>query len=224
MTTQVLGTGGIGQEMARQLKIFAVWLGVSILAVPLVLMIHELGHLLTAIALGFHHVRLHYESVSYADQDLFWRLMQSGAKAQAAALTPFWKVAVLEIAGPLVSIATLLVACRYVRRSWIAAAIGTVAIWHFVAPLLFVWVNFRLARHGVAPMQHMGMDEFDFWMVTGVSVRTTLFIELGLIMFGLVQIERAMQKGIRLAASGAMVCGMLIGVPLYYAIGPHLLP
>jgi hypothetical protein len=224
VTTQVLGTGGIGQEMARQLKIFALWLGVSILAVPLVLLIHELGHLLTAIALGFHHVRLHYESVSYADQDLFWRLIQSGAKAQAAALAPFWKVAVMEIAGPLVSIATLFVAARYVRRFWIAAVVGTVAIWRFVAPLLFVWVNFRLARHGMVPMQHIGMDEFDFWMVTGVSVRTTLCIELGLIMFGLVQIERAMQRGIRVAASGAMGCGMLIGVPLYYAIGPHLLP
>ena len=86
----------------------------------------ELGHLLTAITLGFHQVRLHYESVTYADQGLFWQLMQSGAQAQAEALSPFWKVAVVEITG--------------------------------------------------------------------------------------------------LAACAATVSGMLIGVPLYYTIGPHLLP
>ena len=196
----------------------------SILAVPLVLMIHELGHLLTAILVGFHHIRLHYESVTYAEQGPFWGLMQSGAKAQAAVLSPFWKVAVMEIAGPLASIGMLFIAGRYARRLWVAAVIGTVAVWRFVAPALFVWVNFRLARHGMAPMQHWGMGEFDFWMVTGVSVKTTLFIELALTTVGLFLIGRALQKGTRIAARVAMGCGMLAGVPLYYAIGPHLLP
>ena len=110
MNAPVQAPGEIGRKMARPLTVFALWLGVSIVAVPLVLMIHELGHLLMAIAVGFHQVRLHYESVTYADQDLFWQRMQSGAKAQAEALSPFWKVAVVEIAGPLASLATLFIA------------------------------------------------------------------------------------------------------------------
>jgi len=68
------------------------------------------------------------------------------------------------------------------------------------------------------------MDEFDFQMLTGVSVRTTLFIELGLISIGLIIMGRAMEKGIRVASWMALVCGMSIGVPLYYDIGPHILP
>ncbi|PYV59019.1 MAG: hypothetical protein DMG98_06670 [Acidobacteria bacterium] len=89
------------KKSVRQLRAFIARLGAAVLAVPVVLMIHEFGHLLMAIILGFHNVRLHYESVSYADQNLFWGLIQSGAKAQAAAVSPFWKVAVMEIAGPL---------------------------------------------------------------------------------------------------------------------------
>jgi len=58
------------------------------------------------------------------------------------------------------------------------------------------------------------MDEFDFFMVTGVAVKTTLLIELGLITFGLIRIGRTLPKRTRLAAWAAMVSGMLIGVPL----------
>lgn len=102
--------------------------------------------------------------------------------------------------------------------------IGTVGIFHFVAPALFVWINFRNAQRGLPAMQHWGMDEFGFWMVTGMPVSTTLFIKLALIALGLVLIGRELQKGTRIAAWAAMVCGMRMGVPLYFAIGPHLLP
>ena|SRR5438876_5501160 len=140
---------GTGQEILRQLKSFIARLGAAILAVPVVLMIHEFGHLLTAITLGFHNVRLHYESVSYADQNLFWELIQSGAKAQAAAVSPFWKVAVMEIAGPVVSLATLFIAARWVRRCWIAAVIGVVATWRFIAP-----VTVCLGEFSACPARH----------------------------------------------------------------------
>lgn len=215
---------GMLKRLYRQLKVFAVWLGASILAVPVVVMVHELGHFLPAVILGFHHVRIHYESITYANDDRFWGLIQAGAKAQAAALFPFWKVATVEIAGPLMSIAMLFVAAKYARRFWIAAVIGTVGLSHFVAPALFVWKNFRNARHGLPAMQPWGTDEFDFWMLTGVPVRTILFCELALIVLGLVLVGRAMQKGTCFAAWAAMACGMGVGFLLYLAIGPHVLP
>jgi hypothetical protein len=130
----------------------------------------------------------------------------------------------MEIAGPLMSIMILFAAAKYARRFWIAAVVGIVGLFHFVAPALFVWINFRNARHGPPVMQHWGMDEFDFWILTGVSVRNILLAELALIVLGLVLVERAMQKGTRVAAWVAMVCGMRVGVPLYFAIGPHVLP
>jgi hypothetical protein len=101
-------------------------------------------------------LRLHYESVSYAGQDAFWALIQAGNPAKAAAMMPFWRVATLEIAGPLVSLTTVLVAAHYVRRCWLAAVIGTVGIFRFLAPAVFVLVNSRLTHQGLLPVPHWG--------------------------------------------------------------------
>ena len=222
--TQVVEHIPVLQRASKQARTLVAWFCASVLLLPFALMIHEMGHLLAGLALGFHHLRLHYESTSYAGQDAFWQLMQSGNPQGAAAMTPFWKVAVLEIAGPAASLGTLLAAAVYVRRYWLAAVIGTVGLFRFVAPLTFVLVNYRLARHGLPPMQHWGMDEFDFWLLTGISVKTVLWVEVGLIAVGLVFVERGITKGIRLSASLAMLCGMWVGVTLWYRFGPHLMP
>ncbi len=102
---QIIEALPFGDRAKRQASTFAVWFCASVLLVPFVLMIHEMGHLLIGLGLGFHHLRLHYESVSYAGQDEFWHFIQSGNRAAAAAITSFWKVAALEMAGPLVSLA-----------------------------------------------------------------------------------------------------------------------
>jgi len=103
MGTQVLVPHRPTTVVTRQAQVFLMFFLASALSVPPTMMVHEFGHLITAIVLGFHHVRLHFESVSYADQDSFWGLIQSGATAQAAKLTPFRRVAAMEIAGPLAS-------------------------------------------------------------------------------------------------------------------------
>ncbi len=68
------------------------------------------------------------------------------------------------------------------------------------------------------------MDEFDFWLLTGLSVKITLLIEIAVIAVGLYLIERGIRRGIRLSASAAMFGGMWAGVVLWYRFGPHLLP
>ena len=219
---QVIETLPLPQRARRQASTFAVWFCASVLLVPVVLMIHEMGHLLVGLTLGFQHLRVHYESVSYAGQNAFWMAIQAGNRAKAAASTPFWKVAALEIAGPLAWLATVLFAAVYVRRFWLAAVIGTVGIFRFLAPAAFVLVNYRLAHHGLPPIPHWGTDEFDFWLLTGVSVQITLLIELALIAVGLCLIERGIRRGIRLSAWAAMFGGMWAGVVLWYRFGPHL--
>jgi len=224
MGTQVLVPQSPSNLVTRQAQVLFVFFLTSALSVPPTMMIHEFGHLITAIVLGFHHVRLHYESVSYADQDRFWALIQSGATAQSASLARFWKVAAMEIAGPLASIITLFVAAKFAKRYWIASVIGAVGVWRFIAPALFLWVNFRNARRGLPPMHHWGMDEFDFALLTGIPVRVTFAIELILIVIGLVLVGRAMQRGTRLSAWAAMLCGTFVGVHYWYLIGPRVLP
>lgn len=224
MGTQVLVPHRPPSVVTRHAQVLFMLFLASTLSVPLTMMIHEFGHLITALVLGFHHVRLHYESVSYADQDRFWGLIQSGAIAEAAKLTPFWKVAVMEIAGPLASIVTLFVASKFAKRYWIANVIGAVGVWRFIAPALFIWVNFRNARRGLPPMHHWGMDEFDFALLTGIPVQVTFAVELTLIVIGLVLLGRAMQRGTRLSAWAAMLCGTFVGVHYWYTFGPRILP
>ncbi len=224
MGTQVLVPHRTTSVVTRQAQVLFMFFLASTLSVPFTIMIHEFGHLVTAIVLGFHHVRLHYESVSYADQDRFWGLIQSGATAQAAALTPFWRVAAMEIAGPLASILTLFVMTRFAKRFWIATVIGAVGVWRFIAPALFVWVNFRLARRGLPPMRHWAMDEFDFALLTGIPVGMTFVVEFALIVVGLVLLGRTMQRGTRLSAWAAMLCGTFVGVHYWYMLGPRILP
>jgi hypothetical protein len=229
MSTSVVSKIGVGhipflRRSERQAKTFIVWFCASVLLLPFVLMIHETGHLLVGFGLGFRHLRLHYESVSYAGQEVFWQLMQAGNRAAAAAMTPFWKVAALEIAGPLASIATVLIAAYYVRRYWLVAVIGTVGIFRFIAPAAFLLVNHRLARQGLPPIQHWGMDEFDFWLLTGITVGSVFVVEVGLLVAGLALIASRMAHGIRLSAWLAMFLGMWAGVTLWYRFGPWLLP
>lgn len=224
MGTQVLVPERPTSVVTRQVRVFLLFFLASTLIVPLTLMIHEFGHLITAIVLGFHHVQLHYESVSYADQDRFWGLIQLGARAQAATLTPFWRVAAMEIAGPFASILTLFVMTRFAKRFWIVSVIGAVGVWRFIAPALFLWINFRNARRGLPPMRHWGMDEFDFALLTGIPVGMTLAVELTLIVIGLLLLGRTMQRGIRLSAWAAMLCGTFVGVHYWYILGPRILP
>ena len=224
MGTQVLVPDRRTSVATRQVQVFLLFFLASTLILPLTIMIHEFGHLIMAILLGFHHVMLHYESVSYADQDRFWGLIQSGATAQAAELAPFWRVAVMEIAGPLASIATLFVTTRFAKRYWIASIIGAVGVWRFIAPALFVWVNFRNARRGLPTTRHWGMDEFDFALLTGIPVGATFAVELALIVIGLVLLARALQRGTRWSAWAAILCGTFVGVHYWYTLGPRILP
>jgi hypothetical protein len=224
MGTQVLVPHRPTSVVIRQAQIFLMFFLASTLSVPPTMMVHEFGHLIAAIVLGFHQVRLHYESVSYADQYRFWGLIQSGTTAQAAKLTPFWRVAVMEIAGPLASIVTLFVVGKFAKRYWIANVIGAVAVWRFIAPALFLWVNFRNARRGLPPMHHWGLDEFDFALLTGIPVQVTFAVELTLIVVGLVFLGGTMQRGTRLSAWGAMLCGTFVGVHYWYMLGPRILP
>lgn len=73
-------------------------------------------------------------------------------------------------------------------------------------------------------MRHWGMDEFDFALLTGIPVGMTFVVEFALIVVGLVLLGRTMQRGTRLSAWAAMLCGTFVGVHYWYMLGPRILP
>jgi hypothetical protein len=151
------------------------------------------------------------------------RKRRSGAKAQAAALFPFWRVATVEIAGPLMSIAML------VRRDQVCPPLLDCCSNRNRGAFSFrrtgaVCVE-KLSQRAARPPSHaaLGDGRVRLLVLTGAPVRTMLFCELALIVLGLVLVGRAMQKETRFAAWAAMACGMGVGFLLYLAIGPHVL-
>ena len=63
------------------------WIGASIVAVPLAVLLHELGHVVFYPS-GFPDVVLHYNSATYATERTFWQLISRGNFAAAASTIP----------------------------------------------------------------------------------------------------------------------------------------
>ncbi len=73
-------------------RLAATWIGASVIAVPLGVLLHELGHFVAYWAFGFQGVALHYASATHSVERTFWQLVYTGKVGAAAALLPLWKV------------------------------------------------------------------------------------------------------------------------------------
>ena len=85
-------------------------------ALPLAIVLHELGHFGAYVAFGFSDPVLRFSSASWAGSREFAILFRAGDMAAAAALAEPWKVAVTTAAGPTVSYLTAIVCVLAVRR------------------------------------------------------------------------------------------------------------
>ncbi len=63
----------------------------GVIAAPVAVLSHELGHFLTYWALGLPGATLHYSSASCSDSSTFHRFVLSGDIAAEAELAPLWK-------------------------------------------------------------------------------------------------------------------------------------
>lgn len=85
-------------------------------AVPVAILLHELGHYGAYVAFGFSDPVLRYSSASWAGSGEFATLFRAGDMAAAAAIAEPWKVAVAIAGGPTVSYLTAIVCVLAVRR------------------------------------------------------------------------------------------------------------
>ena len=101
--TEVAAADSTGRTALR-------WFAGALVAAPLGIVPHELGHYLVLLAVGVPDLTLHFVGVT-GDLEEFWEAVVREDYASAAAIAPLWGVAMGEAAGPLVTYALVLTCC-----------------------------------------------------------------------------------------------------------------
>src|SRR5688572_8770855 len=97
-------------------RLAATWIGAAVIAVPLGVLLHELGHFLAYWAFGFPGVALHYSSATHSVERAFWQLVYRGNVEAAASLLPLWKVGLATAAGLIATCAVTFLCCLIAAR------------------------------------------------------------------------------------------------------------
>lgn len=198
------------------------WIGASAMAVPLAVLLHELGHLLAYLIFGFQGAALHYSSSTYSLEKVFWQQVYRGNLPAAASMIPLWKVGLATAFGVVITCSVTLV-CLYIaaRKSPhpLVVALGIFSPVRFVSggPAILGWLTGKPVRSGA--------DEAHLATLTGVP--KVLLIAAGLLFlcFAWVWLVRSIPKQRRWISLGGLVLGLAAGGILYFRlVGPWLLP
>ena len=87
------------------------WIVAAIIAIPVAVLAHELGHFFVYRAFGLPGATLHYESSTYDLEDRFWSLYRSGRLHAAAEVAAPWKVGTATAAGLVVTYVMTIAGC-----------------------------------------------------------------------------------------------------------------
>ncbi len=185
--------------------------GWSVLLAPLTIVIHELGHLLVARAVGFPNPVLHFSSVDPG----------------AAAGLPDSALGLATLAGPIVSAVLALVACVWI--GWRAAtpwalALAVTAVTRFAVGIPYTLVT-GIIRFVGAQLAPPAFDEYKAGAALGWSGDLLLAATSALCIAVLWWIGRHLQRDAR----GATWLGLFVGTATGWALwmkglGPWLLP
>jgi len=184
------------------------WFAAAVVAVPLTILSHELGHFLAGRAFNHPRVVLHYASVS-----------SDAAKAGY----PEWQLATVAAAGPLVSIVTVLLCCYLATRHRprpLIIALGLFAPVKFSVGLVFIYYWLTGVRNSTP-----NFDEFNVAKYAGMSPLIPSLIGAVVLVGGWFWLVRSIPGVERTRALAALIAGMVAGLALYAAfVGPLLLP
>ena len=199
------------------------WLAWSTPALPIAVLVHELGHLLWFKAFGFPNVRLRYASVSHGLHTEFWRLVREGDIGAAAQVVSFPEVGIATGTGILISWLTI-VACAYHTMTRtphpLVVAVG-------LAATLRLRIGIQVLKRLLFTDNQVpsGTDEGIVGVVTPIPEALLWGIGLALAIAGWYFIIRGLPAGRRLSHLGLVAAGVVAGAVVYVAwLGPWLLP
>ena len=193
-------------------------------AVPLMIVLHELGHFGAYIAFGFSDPVLRYSSASFAGLGEWAMLVRAGDMAAAAALAEPWKVAVAIAAGPVVSYLTAIVCVLAVRRFGpgplsLVLALGFSAPGQGLGALLVLATN--LFGGGFTGNQ----DEAWVALIAGIPSSLAVLPGVACLVLAPWFLITAIPRGRRLRVVVPVAGGMVLGLLGWFlCLGPLLLP
>ena len=203
-------------------RLAVTWIGASVIAVPLGVLLHELGHFLAYWAFGFQGVALHYSSATHSVETTFWQLVYRGNIGAAASLLPLWRVGLATAAGIFVTCVVTVVCCVFAARKNphpLVIALGIFAPVRFLSGLPTISVV--LAGKPV----RAGTDEAHLAALTGIPLLLLIFAGLLVLVLAWIWLVRRIPKEHRWTSLGSLVSGLALGLFFYFwLIGPRLLP
>lgn len=203
-------------------RLAAAWIGAAVIAVPLGVLLHELGHFLAYRIFGFQGVTLHYASATHTVEKTFWQLAYRGNFEAAASLLPLWKVGVATTAGILLTYLVTIGCCVFAARKGphpLAIALGLFAPVRFLSGIPAIVA--ALSGKSVLPQT----DEAHVAVLTGIPLLLLNFAGLLVLVLAWIWLLRRIPKDHRWVSLGSLVCGLALGIYLYFfLLGPRLLP
>ena len=197
------------------------WFAGGLIAAPIAILPHEIGHYLVLLAIGVPDLALHYTAVTWDLQE-FWEAVVREDGASAAAIAPIWAVALSDAAGPLVTYAIVL-ACCY-----------GCAVWRPHPALVAVGYLSQLrirtgASHVIDDLfgieRTANYDELRVAILTGIPAQIFVGFALLVLVVSGIWLARYFPRDRRIVAVVSMVAGMAVsGVAYTDYIGPWLLP
>ncbi len=196
----------------------------GLVAVPLAIVLHELGHFGAYVAFGFPDPVLRYASVSWAGSGEWATLFHAGDMAATTALAEPWKMAVAVAAGPAVSYLTAIVCVLAVRRSGpgplsLVLALGLSAPGQGLGALMVLYIN--LFGGGFIGNQ----DEAWVASIAGISSSLVVLPGVACVVLAPWFLVTAIPRGRRVRVVVPVAGGMALGLFGWLGwLGPLLLP
>lgn len=182
------------------------WASFAALAGPLSIILHEVGHALMALALGYSNVRITFHSVD---------------RIAPVDIQP-WERALTSEAGPLASLIIILLCCVIIlirRKSILVKALGLVASAQFVGGLIYI----AGTVFGADPPTNF--DGARFAQYLNISIFFPALVEALLLIGSLIFFIRLIDSSERKPAVLGVVSGGALGIVIWLTLlGPLLLP
>lgn len=201
--------GRSGRPWLRESLLLFGW---AALLAPVGVVVHEFGHYLAALLLGYEDAVLRSANVG------------GGAKLGNA---PDWHVAVQSGAGPLATVLLIALAWPLLRRPHAPAcaiALAATAPLRFLVGAVFLGVGFYLLVTG-AQRGAANFDEFNLARALGIPVEPLLVAELILLVAVWLKVIRTSLAGRRWIGPLSLIAGGTLGLVVWMNwLGPLLLP
>ena len=215
------GSGRTAERAASRRAVALRWGLGGLIAAPVAILPHEIGHYVALLAIGVPDVTLHHVAVTW-DLQAFWEAIQREDFDRAATVAPVWAVALADAMGPLVTYCMVAGCCYGCARWRPHPALVAVA---FLAQLR-IRAGARHVFHAALGIDRpANYDELRVAILTGIPVEVLVLFALTTLLVSGIWLTRFFPRGRRIVAVTSMTAGMAVSLFLYIGVvGPWLLP